>query len=213
MASNLVNIIDSDKTIKEALKALDYCGEKLLLVKSKANKFLGTLSDGDIRRALLKGLLLNNDLDGVYNKDSISLNTRKYTKFIAEKICKEKKILGLPVLDDEQNIIDFYSYVNDDDVLIQNLVNTKLPVVIMGGGKGTRMKPISDVFPKPLIPINGKPMINHVIDFFAKYGFDQYYLTLNYKSNLMVAYFNSLENKNYKVDFAIEPEFMGLQGV
>ena len=123
MASNLVNIIDSDKTIKEALKALDYCGEKLLLVKSKANKFLGTLSDGDIRRALLKGLLLNNDLDGVYNKDSISLNTRKYTSLLPRKF-KEKKILGLPVLDDEQNIADFYSYVNDDDVLIQNLVNT-----------------------------------------------------------------------------------------
>ena len=81
----------------------------------------------------------------------------------------------------------------------------------MGGGKGTRMKPISDVFPKPLIPLNGKPMINHVIDCFTKYGINNYFLTLNYKSNLMMSYFDSLD-KNYSIDFAIEPFFMGTAG-
>ena len=64
--------------------------------------------------------------------------------------------------------------------------------LILAAGKGTRMKPISDVFPKPLIPLNGKPMINHVIDYFTKYGINNYFLTLNYKSNLMISYFDSL---------------------
>ena len=61
-----------------------------------------------------------------------------------------------------------------------------IKVVLLAGGKGTRMKPISDVFPKPLIPLNGNPMVNHVIDFFQEYGINQYFLTLNYKSNLIL---------------------------
>ena len=93
----------------------------------------------------------------------------------------------------------------------QSDVLSAYPVVIMGGGKGTRMKPISDVFPKPLIPIKGKPMIEHVIDYFNNFGAHQFYVTVNYKSQLIKSYFNG-DERAYDIHCIEEPMFMGTAG-
>tara|TARA_Y100001968_G_C19443798_1_gene764111 strand:+ start:359 stop:1423 length:1065 start_codon:yes stop_codon:yes gene_type:complete len=208
---NITNITNITTSIKSALKQLDKCAEKLLIVVDKKNKLLGTLSDGDIRRALLKNMPLTNPIKTIYNKKYISLQKDHFTKENANQICKQKSILGLPIVDNNNTVIDYFSYYKDNMQTQPSSKPINLPVIIMGGGKGTRMKPISDVFPKPLIPLNGKPMINHVIDYFSHYNIKNYYLTLNYKSELMIAYFESL-TKDYKIDFAIEPFFMGTAG-
>ncbi|RAP34028.1 nucleotidyl transferase [Candidatus Marinamargulisbacteria bacterium SCGC AG-410-N11] len=210
MKNNIQNLIKNNTTIKQALKTLDSTAEKIILVVNENTDFLGTLTDGDIRRALLKDASLETSIEGIFNKSFIYLNEDEFTKEKAIEMCKENKIIGLPILNNKK-IVSYYSYYNEHNISQKTKKNLSLPVVIMGGGKGTRMKPISDVFPKPLIPLNGKPMINHVIDYFTEYGIDNYFLTLNYKSNLMISYFDSLD-KSYSINFAIEPFFMGTAG-
>lgn len=209
---NLNNITLPNISIKSALKLLDTTSEKLLIIVDNKHRLLGTLTDGDIRRALLNEFLLNNEIKLIYNKKSVFLKKSDYTKEKALRICKEKEILGIPVIDDFNKVVDYYYFPKETNIFNQkNSTFLSLPVVIMGGGKGSRMKPISDVFPKPLIPLNGKPMINHVIDYFSNYGINNYFLTLNYKSNLMISYFDSLD-KDYSIEYAIEPFFMGTAG-
>jgi dTDP-glucose pyrophosphorylase len=211
----LENITKTTASIKSALKQLDKCSEKILIIVDKDIKLLGTLTDGDIRRALLKNTPLTHSIDEFYNKNPISLEESKFSIETAQKICIEHEILGLPIVDKNNIIADLFYYQTPTTKIQTNSSSSRLlldiPVVIMGGGKGTRMKPISDVFPKPLIPLSGKPMVNHIIDYFNTYGINTYYLTLNYKSELMIAYFESLK-KNYTIDFVIEPFFMGTAG-
>ena len=151
MSQQLLNIISPKKTIKSALKLLDQCAEKLLLILDNNNVLLGTLSDGDIRRALLKGSALSDSINDYYNKNYISLNINYFTIENAINICKQKSILGLPIIDNKNQLIDYFSYYKDQSFIKKVTGTVSIPVVIMGGGKGTRMKPISDVFPKPLI--------------------------------------------------------------
>lgn len=211
MSSHLTNTILFNQSIKDGLKQLDTTAKKLLLVVSESGHLLGTLSDGDIRRALLRGCELNATLDGVYNANCISLNINDFNTQTAISICTEKLITGIPIVTDTHEIVDFFDHQRPIHSLKLSHNKLDIPVVIMGGGKGTRMKPLSDIFPKPLIPINGKAMISHVMDFFEQYGIQSFFITLNYKSHLMIAYCDSLET-TYNIEYAIESSFMGTAG-
>ena len=213
MTKTIANLILPTATIKAALKQLDDCADKLLIVVDSQQCLLGTFTDGDIRRSLLKGHTLDESIEGLYCKDCFSIHENDFSSQLAATACQDKQYLGLPIVDDANRVTDYYSYYKQSHSTkkVVSKQYSDIPVVIMGGGKGTRMKPISDVFPKPLIPINGKPMIDHVIDYFRRIAVDTFHITLNYKSELMKAYFNSIE-KNYSVNFVVEEFFMGTAG-
>ena len=107
MKNNIKNIIKNNKTIKQALKTLDSTAEKIILVVNENADFLGTLTDGDIRRALLKGASLETSIKTIFNKSFIYLNEDEFTKEKAIEMCKENKIIGLPILNN--NLIASYS--------------------------------------------------------------------------------------------------------
>lgn len=206
------NLIRPNNSIVDALKRLDESALKLLVVVDEHNKLLGTCSDGDIRRLLLKGNALDSSIEFGYFKNSKFIRDSEFSEKKAFEICNKYHVLGLPVVDSNLIVKGFYSLNRGvASQTQQKIVLSQLPVIIMGGGKGTRLKPISDVFPKPLIPIKGKPMVNHVIDYFKSYGLNDFYLTLNYKADLIKAYFSSEENNN-KITFIEEPTFMGTAG-
>ena len=206
------NLIRPNNSIVDALKRLDESALKLLVVVDEHNKLLGTCSDGDIRRLLLKGNALDSSIEFGYSKNSKFIRDSEFSEKKALEICNEYHVLGLPVVDSNLIVKGFYSLNRGmASQTQQKIVRNQLPVIIMGGGKGTRLKPISDVFPKPLIPIKGTPMITHVIDYMKSYGLNQFYLTLNYKADLIKAYFSSEENNN-NITFIEEPTFMGTAG-
>ena len=208
-------VITKNKTIKEAMRLINLNLHKCLVVVDKNNKLLGTLSDGDIRSALLKNYNLDDKINKIFNNNS---------KFILKKDLSEEKLKNLflkkdfdiiPIVQNNRKVIDvtYWSKVFNSEKKINEVRNFKLdvPVVIMAGGEGTRMKPFTNVLPKPLIPINDKPVVEHIMDKFRMQGISNFIFTINHKAKIIKAYFKELKSKN-KIRFINEKTPLGTAG-
>jgi dTDP-glucose pyrophosphorylase len=207
-------LIGPDFSIKETLKRLNEAGEKTLLVVDESDRLLGTITDGDIRRHILEGISIENTIRNIYNKNSISLQQSEYSHELSRKILVEHKIELLPIVDENHHVVDFTVW-NELDARrvgrIKGKVPLDLPVVIMAGGKGTRMAPFTSILPKPLIPIGERTVLEMIIEGFREFGIKDYYLTLNHKGEMIQAYFNSIE-KDYNMHFVSEKAYLGTAG-
>ena len=202
-----------NNTIKNALKQINKTGEKCLIIIDGDNRLLGTLSDGDLRRAILRGIDTSNIIDDFYQKKPILLTKGKYNNKQVKKIFLDTKIDLIPVINDNNEVIDIvtWSKVFKNDKKIKEKVFKNVPVVIMAGGKGTRMEPFTKILPKPLIPVHGRPIIENIIERFTNLGCRDFYLTVNYKSKIMKAYFEELQ-PDYGANFVEEKEPLGTAG-
>ena len=203
--------ITTDTTIKESMRKLSKTGEKCLLVVEE-NLLLGTLSDGDLRKAILAGHSPQNKIIDIYNKNPFSLVEGQYSIEQAKEIFIKNKLSIIPIIDKHGEVIDVVTWNNifSKDYKLQNKKN-QIPVVIMAGGTGSRLEPVTTVLPKPLIPIHGIPIVNHIIDKFYALGFMDYHLSVNYKSGIIKAYFEEL-NFDYSVSFIEEHKPLGTAG-
>jgi len=204
--------IDPTATVKIALKKLDAAASKVLLVVKENHILIGAISDGDIRRHLLNNGSLDDLITSVYNQDPISIQHNDQE--VVKKTLLENKIDLVPVTDDKGKVIEIYSW---EDVFFrkpekkQGSAILDLPVVVMAGGKGTRMQPFTTVLPKPLIPIGDKTILETLIDNFREYGIDKFYFTLNYRGEMIKAYFDSIQI-DYYIEYVWEKEFNGTAG-
>lgn len=206
-------LIRKDDSIKEALKKLSRGGKKVLMVVDSELKLLGTITDGDIRRALLKNKDLESRVADVFNEKPVYLDERDFSAEKARKILLENIIELLPVVDDLRRVVRYLTW---DEVLAGERLprvplKSEVPVVIMAGGKGTRLDPFTRILPKPLIPIGDKPIVEVIIDEFRQQGIDQFFISLNHKAELVESYFNSIE-KDYTIHYIREEEFLGTAG-
>ncbi|WP_121616352.1 nucleotidyltransferase family protein [Virgibacillus halodenitrificans] len=199
--------INEDLSIKDAIRKLDETAKKILLVTEDKN-LKGIITDGDIRRWILK----NGDLN-----QSVSLVMNTSPKFVYEKdvihakeILKDKMIEAMPVLNDKKEVMDIIFW-NERFSTKFNQQTLENPVVIMAGGKGTRLEPYTKIIPKPLIPIGDTPIVERIINRFNEYGCNEYYMTVNYKKNMIRAYFDDME-KIYSVDYVEEDKPLGTAG-
>lgn len=202
----------STETIIEALKKLDQTAEKVLFVVDENNKLLGSLTDGDIRRYILKHGKIEGKILDIYHKKPIVLNEHSLEK--ARQYMLKYKVEVIPIVDENYLFVDAISWdkVFREKEEFKRKENTvTLPVVIMAGGLGTRLAPFTGIFPKPLIPVGNKTMIEHVIDNFKNYGVKKFIITVNHKGKLIEAYFNSIE-RDYDIEFIWEKEFLGTAG-
>ena len=145
------------------MKKLGQTGEKCLIVVDSNKKLLGTITDGDIRRAILKGLNIDQNIKSIYSKKPIVLRKEKYSLEDAKSLLRIHQNI-LPIIDKNNFVIDYLSWEKVFGAIKQNKNLLKTSVVIMAGGKGDRLAPFTKVLPKPLIPINEKPVIEHIID-------------------------------------------------
>lgn len=206
--------INEMESVKDALKKLDKSSKKVLLVVDNENKLLGTVTDGDIRRFMLRGGSLENDIKEIYNKTPMYLKKRGFSIDKAKDMLIKNKIELIPILDSENKVVDFITWsqaFSDSKSSVINTSQVKVPVVIMAGGKSTRLEPFSKILPKPLIPIGDKPIVEIIIDEFKKHGINKYYLILNYKGEMVELYFNSIE-KDYELKYIRETDFWGTAG-
>lgn len=208
--------INPKSSIKEALKKLDQTAEKTLLVVDNNKKLLGTITDGDIRRYIIKYGLLEGSIENIYNRRPITIFENEINGKKIKDIFLQKKIDVLPVVDKSGKIVKYLTWYQAFGEEGKPAWKTRqrslgLPVVIMAGGKGKRLAPFTDVFPKPLIPIGEKTMVEHIISNFKDFGVIKFFLTLNYKGELIESYFNSIE-KDYKIEFIWEEKFLGTAG-
>jgi dTDP-glucose pyrophosphorylase len=205
-------IVLSDITIKQAMKKLSTSGEKCLIVTDNKNLLLGTLSDGDLRKAILKGAEIGDSIASIYHSTPNVLVKGMYNLEQAKGIFLKNKFDLIPLVDHIGKVVDVLFW----DEVFKNTQQKKYqtvnaPVVIMAGGRGTRLEPFTKVLPKPLVPIHDKPVIEHILERFTDVGINKFILTVNYKARIMKAFFEELK-PDYSIDFVEEKEPLGTAG-
>ena len=216
---NFDNLIITEKeTIKDALIKINENYHKCLIVINNKRILKGTITDGNIRRGLLKGFKLTDSVLKISNKKKIIfLREGKYSlKEAKKKLVQNKQFtyIGiLPIINNKNEIIDLLT--KNDFNLNKNINQefSKNIVVIMAGGKGIRLKPFTEVLPKPLIPIGNKTALEHIIDNFFDKGFNKFLISVNFKSKLIKAYLEELKSeKKIKINFIEEKKPLGTSG-
>jgi len=207
-------LIHEAASVKEALKKLSKTGHKALLVVDKENRLLGTLTDGDIRRYILKGEGLEKSIIGAYNSKPISIKKQEYSIKKAKDVLIKNKIEFIPIVAEDNKVCDFITwkeaFFDNVDLKISKR-KLDMPVVIMAGGKGSRLEPFSNIFPKALIPVGDKTIIEIIMDEFKKHGIEKFFITLNYKGGMIESYFNSKKN-DCKIHYVTEKDYLGTAG-
>ena len=205
--------ISPEITIRIAMKELSKTAENCLIVVDEKKCLIGTLTDGDLRKAILKGVDIEKSIKGIYCTTPTYSYKNEYSLDKIKETFLEKKLVLLPIVDKDMRVVDALLWKNvfkSDEKMISRKA-MRAPVVIMAGGEGSRLEPFTKVLPKPLVPIHEKPVIEHIINRFTSVGVNDFYLTVNYKSRILKAFFEELKPE-YSVKFVEEQEPLGTAG-
>lgn len=198
------------KTIRECFKQATLNKESFVIVVDESDKVLGIVTDGDFRRAIWKDVPLDDSIQLITKKDFVFF-TEPYTFDDIKNIFLTTNIMQIPILR-EGFLVDVI-FRNDFYESKLKIVKPRLqiPVVIMAGGKGTRLDPFTRVLPKPLIPIGDKPVIEIIMDKFAEYGVSEFYISVNHKEKMIRAFFEDSHNR-YTISYINEESYLGTAG-
>ncbi len=205
-------LIDKSASVKDAMKQLDKTAEKILFVIEDNNKLVGSLTDGDIRRWILNDGSLNEIVSNVCFKGTFYVDTQYILSEVKKEILK-RQIIYAPVVNAEKEIVEFlvWDKLFDGKLLRKTKEPLDAKVVIMAGGKGTRLDPFTKILPKPLIPIGDKTILEIIIDKFVDYKVNEFYVSVNHKAKIIKSYFEEIQPE-YKINFLYEDKPLGTVG-
>lgn len=202
-----ITITSSTKLI-DVLKKMDETNHKLLLVADEDN-FVGVVSIGDLQRCILKCIDLNTEVREIIRPDILFASESDSMQKIKDEMVKFRmEFMPIVTSDNKLKDVIFWEDIFPSEMAVVNL-ESKVPVVIMAGGLGTRLKPLTNVIPKPLVPIGDKTIIEYIIDRFEAVGCDDFYCSVNYKADILKYY---LESKQKKMSYFQEPQPLGTAG-
>ena len=196
-------ILPENSTIGQAIRNLDQVGIKIVMVVDKGNKLIGTISDGDIRRGLLNGLDLNDPLDRLVNYNAL-VAPPEMARDMVMQLMVANKIQQIPVVDD---LVGLHLW--DEMSTLPARANL---MVIMAGGKGTRLMPHTQKCPKPMVLVADKPMLEHIIERGKLEGFNHFVLAIHHLGHLIEAHFGNGEWLGVKIDYLREQSPLGTAG-
>lgn len=198
--------LSPNATIKQALKTISKGAVKIAIVVDKKNKLLGTLTDGDIRRGFLKGLNINSSIKSIiFKKPTVVRNN--YTKEKLIKIALSKKIYQIPIVEKNGKLKGIH--ILDELIEPKNKSNK---VVIMAGGRGMRLRPLTKNIPKPMLKVGNKPILQIIIEKFKKSGYKNFVICVNYKSKMIKDFFGEGSKFGVKIEYIDEKKRMGTAG-
>ena len=202
-------IISKNSTLLGALQQMDKTSARLLLVMDD-NKFVSVISIGDIQRAIIANHDLDEPITNILRSKVNVASPYDNREKIKERMLRNRTEF-MPIVDSNDDLVDVIFW--KDIFKEKERVGEKLdlPVIIMAGGKGTRMRPLTHIIPKPLIPLDEKTISEHIIDNFKRVGCNKFYLSINYKAKMIREYFESME-KDYEIDFFEEIKPLGTAG-
>ena len=202
--------IESKETLLSVIHKMDSTTHRLLIVM-EGGLYKGLVSIGDIQRAIIKGIALDSQV-GQILRQKLTVASVHDDKEAIKEVMREKMIEFMPVIDDEGNVADIIFWKDlFEGELDGNRAKIDLPVVIMAGGKGTRLKPITNVIPKPLVPVGDKTILEVIMDQFEGIGCHKFYMSVNYKADMMKYYLSQLDHK-YDIEFFMEDKPLGTIG-
>lgn len=197
-------------TILDVMTRIDENARGILFIQDSEGKLLGSVTDGDIRRWIIKAGALNEAIANIMNPNPKYIFEKE--RYRAEYVMRTENILALPVVNRDRVIVDIvflYETPDRNDALKADL--SDVPVVIMAGGEGTRLYPFTKILPKPLIPIGDTPIVERIIHCYREYGIKKYYMTVNYKKTMIKSYFTDM-NSDYEITYVEEEKPLGTGG-
>lgn len=203
-------ILAPSASLLDAMKQMDEVKVKILMVFDQEH-FEGLITIGDIQRAIIKNIALKEPVRCILNKNKVYGYQSEGDDSIKAKM-RRMRAEVMPVLDDNGELVDVWFW-NDlfEKTELTKREKINLPVVIMAGGKGTRLKPITNVIPKPLVPIGDKTILETILDQFEEIGCTKFYMSVNYKADMMKYYLSQLDHK-YDIEFFQEDKPLGTIG-
>lgn len=199
-------ILPANATIAEAIRNLDKIAIKIVLVANETGVLEGTISDGDIRRGLLKGLDMNSPLTGIIHHDALVVPPEMGRELVMQ-LMLANKIQQIPVVDEQHKIVGLHLW----DEITTPPIRPNL-MVIMAGGLGTRLLPHTENCPKPLLSVAGKPMLEHIIERSKLEGFNHFVIAIHYLGNMIEAHFGDGEQLGVQIDYLREKSPLGTAG-
>lgn len=199
------HLIYSSASLKDGLIAINLIMDEILclFVIDDKQMLVGTLTDGDIRRALISGISLSDSIESAMNKEFVKLNMYEVSPEEIKKF-RTQGIKLLPCVDNEGKIFKVYNLVNKQSIL-------PVDAVLMAGGKGERLRPLTDKTPKPLLKVGNKAIIDYNIDRLIHFGVEQIHVTVNYLAEQIEAHF-AKEKDGIQITCVREPKFLGTMG-
>lgn len=197
--------LESSASLREALQVIDASAMQIALVVDKDNRLLGTITDGDIRRALLKGGDMDTPVENVMNASPVT-GLSDEDRSIWQRTMTRHNLQHLPVLDMNRHIVDLVRYVPPQEP------NRENPVILMAGGLGTRLRPLTENQPKPLLRVGSKPILETIIENFRGQGFYRINLSINYMGNMIRDYFGNGEKWDVEITYLEEKQRLGTAG-
>lgn len=193
-------------TVKKAMGIIDRNARGVVFVRNREDALVAAVTDGDVRRFILRGGKVDEPVATLANYDFIYLfETERET---ADDVMREKVISAVPIVTRDMKLLDVCFRMRKRFASCEKI---NIPVVIMAGGKGTRLKPYTDVLPKPLIPIGNRTIVERIMDQFRNAGCEDFCMIVNYMKHFIKAYFVD-KNCGEKIDFVEETEFLGTGG-
>ena len=200
------SLLYASASIGQAIRNLDQVGLQIILVIDEAGALVGTISDGDIRRGLLKGLDLTCPIDSLVQRKPIVVSPETERGSVI-RLMTTYKLHQIPVVDADYKVVGLH--LRDEITLPIERPNL---FVIMAGGLGTRLRPYTENCPKPMLPVGGKPMLEHILDRARLEGFRHFAFAINYLGEMIESHFGDGSNFNVEIQYLREESALGTAG-
>jgi dTDP-glucose pyrophosphorylase len=199
-------VVTADAPLSEAIRRIDSGGCQLAIILDQEGRLAGLLSDGDVRRAILRGCDLKTPTAEVMNKlPTTAPSTASKEELLATM--RRKVLRQLPILNDKQQVVDLATV---DD--LAGVVERPNWVVLMAGGLGTRLRPLTEACPKPMLPVSGKPILENILESFIEQGFRRFFLSVNYMAEAVRDHFGDGAPWGVDIQYLFEKKRLGTAG-
>ena len=199
-------LLPADATLQQAIRNLDESALQIALVVSTEGTLLGTITDGDIRRALLRGLELGSSIGTIMQREPLVVPPQLVRDTVLQ-LMQANKIHQLPVVDEQRRVVGLHLW---DELMVPGQRPNLM--VIMAGGRGTRLRPHTESCPKPLLRVGGKPMLEHIIERAKGEGFQRFVLAIHYLGSMIESYFGDGSRWQVQIDYLREEAPLGTAG-
>ena len=199
-------ILPEDSSIGQAILNLDKCGIKIVLVVNQSTELVGTISDGDIRRGLLKGLDLESPIKSIIRHNALVVPPEMSDEMVMQ-LMVANKIQQIPVVNEQQHVLGLHLW---DEMTIPPIRENIM--LIMAGGKGERLMPHTENCPKPMVMVAGKPMLEHIIMRGQQEGFNHFVLAIHHMGHMIEEYFGNGKHLGVNIEYLREDSPLGTAG-
>ena len=193
-------------SIRETIGLIDANAMQIAIVVSDEGKFLGTVTDGDVRRGILAGISLDDSVQKVMNSNPVVCTQEDSSETVLAKM-RAKRLHHMPIVDVLGKLVGLQSI---DEFLVPYTRDNI--VVLMAGGLGSRLRPLTEDCPKPMLKIGGRPILETILLNFIEHGFRKFYISVNYKSDAITDYFGDGTKWGVEIKYLCEPQKLGTAG-